>query len=167
MKRLFAVALTMGMLFTSTAFAQDPEPDAAEQAPKAAAPAPEPAPAAVAAPAPTDANDPGDIIAGYFSTMGDIVAQNLDNPDVLLEKFSAYLKENEKSMRNASKAFEAKLSGMKPNDAEVYRETVQRKITPSLNSLISLLIDFANRYPEQAQQLDSMLKVDAKYTYQQ
>ena len=99
--------------------------------------------------------------------MGDIVAQNLDNPDVLLEKFSAYLKENEKSMRAASKAFEAKLAGMKSNDAEVYRETVQRKITPSLNSLISLLIDFANRYPEQAKKLDSMLKVDAKYTYQQ
>ena len=99
--------------------------------------------------------------------MGDIVAQNLDNPDVLLEKFSAYLKENEKSMRNASKAFEAKLVAMKPADAEVYRETVQRKIAGSLKSLISLLIDFANRYPVQAQKLDSMLKVDAKYTYQQ
>ena len=160
MKRLFAVALTMGMFFSTSAFAQDP-------APEAAAPAPEAAPAPAPAPAQADSNDPGDIIAKYFSTMGDIVAQNLDNPDVLLDKFSAYLKEKEKSMRNASKAFEAKLTGMKPNEAEVYRETVQRKITPSLNSLISLLIDFANRYPEQAKQLDSMLKVDAKYTYQQ
>ena len=167
MKRLFSIACIMGMFFSASAFAQDAAPEAAAPAPEVAAPAPEAVPAPEPAPAQADSNDPGDIIAKYFSTMGDIVAQNLDNPDVLLEKFSAYLKENEKSMRNASKAFEAKLAGMKPNNAEVYRETVQRKITPSLNSLISLLIDFANRYPEQAKQLDSMLKVDAKYTYQQ
>ena len=136
---------------------------AQEPAPAADAPAPAPEAAAPAA----DSNDPGNIIMGYFDKMGDIVAQNMDNPSVLLEKFSAYIKENEKAMRSASKAFDAKLNGMKANEAEVYRETVQRKITPSLNKLISLLIDFSSRYPVEAQQLDSMLKVDAKYTYQQ
>jgi hypothetical protein len=30
-----------------------------------------------------------------------------------------------------------------------------------------LLIDFQSRYPTEAAKLDSMLKVDAKYTYQQ
>ncbi len=136
-----------------------------------AAPAAETAPAAAeAAPAEADKadpNDPGDVIAGYFNTMSEIVAQNLDTPDALIEKFSAYIKENEKSMRNASKAFDAKLSGLKGADAEVYRETVQRKITPALDKLISQLIEFQSRYPAQAQKLDSLLKVDAKYTYQQ
>ncbi len=127
------------------------------------------APAAeAAAPAPAaQSNDPGDIIAGYFDKMSEIVAQNMDAPAALQEKFSAFIKENEKSMRSASKAFDAKLNSMKSNEAEVYRETVQRKITPALNKLISLLIDFSNRYPVEAEQLDSILKVDAKYTYQQ
>jgi hypothetical protein len=59
------------------------------------------------------------------------------------------------------------MTSLKANEAEVYRETVQRKITPALNKLISLLIDFQSRYPTEAAKLDSMLKVDAKYTYQQ
>lgn len=122
---------------------------------------------APAAEAPANSNDPGDIIAAYFDKMDEIVAQNMDAPSVLLEKFSAYIKENEKAMRSASKAFDAKLNSMKSNDGEVYRETVQRKITPTLNKLITHLIDFSSRYPVEAQQLDSMLKVDAKYTYQQ
>ena len=99
--------------------------------------------------------------------MSNIVAENMDNPNALIDKFSAYIKENEKNMRKASKAFEAKMASLKASEAEVYRETVQRKITPSLNKLITLLIDFANRYPVEAGKLDSLLKVDAKYTYQQ
>ena len=99
--------------------------------------------------------------------MGDIVAENMENPTAMTEKFSAYIKENEKAMRAASKKFEAKVNSMKSNDAEVYRETVQRKITPALNKLISLLVDFSSRYPDDAKKLDSILKVDAKYTYQQ
>lgn len=112
-------------------------------------------------------DDPGDVIAAYFSTMGDIVAENMDVPSVLLEKFSAYMNENEKSMRNASKKFENKMNSLKTNESEAYRETVQRKITPQLNRLISLLLDFSDKYPAEAKKLDSMLKVDEKYTYQQ
>ncbi|MBO5753595.1 MAG: hypothetical protein J6S69_07905 [Proteobacteria bacterium] len=146
---------------------------------EAAAPAPAPAPAPAAAAAPAEAvaapevpaqpksDDPGDVIANYFTSMADLVAQNMDTPAALLEKFSAYIAENEKSMRKASKAFEDKMTSLKANEAEVYRETVQRKITPALNKLISLLIDFQSRYPTEAAKLDSMLKVDAKYTYQQ
>ena len=99
--------------------------------------------------------------------MSDLVAQNIDNPTVLTEKFAAYLRDNEKAMREASKKFDAKMGSLKTTEAEVYRETVQRKITPQLNKLISLLIDFSSRYPTEAAKLDSMLKVDAKYTYQQ
>lgn len=160
-KYLFSFAAMLVLSCPFSAMAQD-----VVEAPAAETPAAE-APAAEAPAAPTNSNDPGDIIMNYFDKMDEIVAQNMDNPSVLLEKFSAYIKENEKSMRAASKAFDAKLSSMKSNDGEVYRETVQRKITPALNRLITHLIDFSSRYPVEAQQLDSMLKVDAKYTYQQ
>ena len=160
-KTLFSLLALISLMLPITALAQETEP--APAAPAAAEPAPAAAEAAPAA----DSNDPGDVIAAYFDKMSDIVANNMDTPDALLEKFAAFIKENEKSMKAASKAFDAKLNSMKSNEAEVYRETVQRKITPSLNKLISLLIDFSSRYPVDAQKLDSLLKVDAKYTYQQ
>ncbi len=167
---------TLAMMLSATmALAQEPaaQQDPAPQAPAAQQdPAPQEAPAAhpeaqpqEAAPAPS--NDPGDVIANYFMAMSDLVAQNIDNPTVLTEKFAAYLRDNEKAMREASKKFDAKMGSLKTTEAEVYRETVQRKITPQLNKLISLLIDFSSRYPTEAAKLDSMLKVDAKYTYQQ
>lgn len=167
---------TLAMMLSATmALAQEPaaQQDPAPQAPATQQdPAPQEAPAAhpeaqpqEAAPAPS--NDPGDVIANYFMAMSDLVAQNIDNPTVLTEKFAAYLRDNEKAMREASKKFDAKMGSLKTTEAEVYRETVQRKITPQLNKLISLLIDFSSRYPTEAAKLDSMLKVDAKYTYQQ
>ena len=168
---------TLAMMLSATmALAQEPaaqQAPAPQEAPAAQeAPAPQEAPAAhpeaqpqEAAPAPS--NDPGDVIANYFMAMSDLVAQNIDNPTVLTEKFAAYLRDNEKAMREASKKFDAKMGSLKTTEAEVYRETVQRKITPQLNKLISLLIDFSSRYPTEAAKLDSMLKVDAKYTYQQ
>lgn len=165
---IFCLALLITPAFAS---AQTPAPAAAPaaQEPAAAAAPAAQEPAAAAAPAAEQpkTDDPGDVIANYFTSMADLVAQNMDTPTALLEKFSAYIAENEKSMRKASKAFEDKMTSLKGNEAEVYRETVQRKITPSLNKLISLLIDFQNRYPTEAAKLDSMLKVDAKYTYQQ
>ena len=170
MKKFVSSLLFAACLFPISVMAQEPAPAADPDPIPAEDPAPAPAPAAeqAAEPAPqAPSNDPGDIIANYFTTMGDLVAQNMETPSALIEKFSAYLKENEKAMRNASKAFDAKLSSMKPNDAEVYRETVQRKITPALNKLITLLIEFATRYPAESEKLDSMLKIDAKYTYQQ
>ena len=99
--------------------------------------------------------------------MAAILEANQDTPAALIEKFDAFIKENEKSMRTASKKFDEKLKSLKSTDAEVYRETVQRKITPELNRVVSLLIDFGSKYPTEAAKLDSMLKVDAKYTYQQ
>ena len=169
---LAIVSVAFVMLFAGLVFAQEPaEPAAAEAqaAPEAAAEAPAAAENAdaAAASAPAPSNDPGDIVANYFAEMSNIVAENMDNPNALIEKFSNYVKENEKDMRKASKAFEAKVASLKGSEAEVYRETVQRKISPSLNKLITLLIDFSNRYPVEAGKLDSLLKVDAKYTYQQ
>lgn len=112
-------------------------------------------------------DDPGDVIADYLAKMATLLQTNLDKPETLVEKFDAFVKENEKSMRNASKKFDEKLRSLKATDAEVYRETVQRKITPELNRVVGLLIDFGSRYPTESAKLDSMLKVDAKYTYQQ
>lgn len=164
MRKFFVSLLSVSCLFfAAEAFAQNDPAAAPAPAPAAAAPAP----AAAAPEVPADSNDPGDVIARYFIAMSDIAVQNIDSPDDLLEKMSSYLKENEKAMRAASKAFDAKMSSLKGADAETYRETVQRKITPALNTLIANLIDFADRYPVQAEKLDSMLKVDAKYTYQQ
>jgi hypothetical protein len=172
---LFCLALFLTPGFASAQEAAVPAPAAAPAAAQAAAPAAVPAVAAAPAeavaapevPAQPKSDDPGDVIANYFTSMADLVAQNMDTPAALLEKFSAYIAENEKSMRKASKAFEDKMTSLKANEAEVYRETVQRKMTPALNKLISLLIDFQSRYPTEAAKLDSMLKVDAKYTYQQ
>ena len=166
--QIFAIAAaSFVMLLSGLVFAQEPAAEApvAAEAPAADVAAAEDA--AAAAPAPAPSNDPGDIVANYFAEMSNIVAENMDNPNALIEKFSTYIKENEKDMRKASKAFEAKVASLKASEAEVYRETVQRKITPSLSKLITLLIDFANRYPTEAGKLDSLLKVDAKYTYQQ
>lgn len=156
------------MFSASQAMAQEAAPaEPAQAQAQSAEPTPATDEAAPQEAAQAPSNDPGDIITNYFNTMGDIVAQNMDNPKVLVETFSAYLKDNEKQMRTASKNFESKMASLKANEAEVYRETVQRKITPALNKLITLLIDFQNRYPEDAAKLDSLLKVDAKYTYQQ
>lgn len=144
-------------------------PAVAETAPTAVAPTDTAKQDDVAQPAVAmqKSDDPGDVIANYFSAMANLVQANLDTPAALIDKFDAFVKENEKSMRNASKKFDDKLRSLKATDAEVYRETVQRKITPELNRLIGLLIDFGSRYPTDAQKLDSILKVDAKYTYQQ
>lgn len=175
-KKLFSIVAFISLMLPFASQAQETEPSAAQAKPAAAQAEPaaaepaaaEPAAAEPAAAEPSaDSNEPGDIIAAYFDKMSDIIANNMDTPDALLDKFSAYIKENEKSMKSASKAFDSKLSSLKSNEAEVYRETVQRKITPSLNKLISLLIDFSSRHPVEAQKLDSLLKVDAKYTYQQ
>lgn len=177
------LGLVGGMFLSIGAYAQEPvqeiQPAAAQEADKPAAaevmPAAE-APAVADNPqadapkadaAQPQSDDPGDVIASYFTKMADIVAQNMETPSALLEKLPAFIKENEKAMRNASKKFDAKMSSLKAADAEVYRETVQRKITPQLHQLISLLVDFSGRYPNEAQQLDSVLKIDAKYTYQQ
>ena len=158
-------ALAAMMLFSATVFAQE-VPAEAQPVPAEAQAQAEPQPAA-AEDNTAPSNDPGDIITNYFNAMGDIVAQNMDSPAELIKQFSAYIKDNEKSMKATSKAFEAKMNSLKPNEAEEYREKVQRKITPALNKLISLLLSFEEKYPKEAAELDSILKVDAKYTYQQ
>ena len=158
-------ALVMVLMVSANAFAQE-VPAEAQQEPAAVQAEPQQE-AAVAEENTAPSNDPGDIITNYFNAMGDIVAQNMDNPAELIKQFSAYIKDNEKPMKAASKAFEAKLSSLKPNEAEEYREKVQRKITPALDKLISLLLSFEEKYPKEAAELDSLLKVDAKYTYQQ
>lgn len=113
-----------------------------------------------------NSDDPADQVAAYFIAMGDIVNQNIEAPDAMLTAFESYIKANEANMRKASKAFEVKLRKLKVDEAEIYRDTTQRKITPALEKLITNLIQFADRHPEAAKKLDSMLKIDAKYTYQ-
>jgi len=119
---------------------------------------------AEAALAPSD--DPIDKIVQHFLAMSDILAENMDASDALLTKFEAYIKANDKAMRAASKAFETRLSRMKVDEAELYRETAQRKLTPVLDRFIGQLMQLEARHPTTAKQLDSLLKVDARYSYQ-
>lgn len=137
----------------SSAMAQDP---AAE------------APAAEAQAAPVDntkADDPVDRVVAHLTNMNDILTLNMKDSEKLLSEFKAYLDKNDKAMRMASKAFQEKLEKLKPNEAEAYREVAQRKLTPVLDNLITLLLQLNDNDSEASKKLDSMLKVDARYTY--
>ncbi|MCL2325516.1 MAG: hypothetical protein FWC40_03295 [Proteobacteria bacterium] len=115
--------------------------------------------------APSD--DPIDRIVQHFLAMSNILTENMDAPDALLTKFDAYIKANDKAMRAASKAFETRLGRMKVDEAELYRETAQRKLTPVLDRFIGQLMQLEARHPTAAKNLDSLLKIDARYSWQQ
>ncbi|MFA5625128.1 MAG: hypothetical protein WC966_08765 [Bradymonadales bacterium] len=104
--------------------------------------------------------DPTDHIVKHIDAMANIVADNMNNPTMLSQLFKAYIDNNRKDMRSASKAFENKFKKLKADEAEVYRETLQRKMEPALERLMTLLLQFEDKYPQEAKALDSMLKVD-------
>lgn len=104
--------------------------------------------------------DPTDDIVKHIEAMSNIVADNMQKPDELSELFKSYLDSNRKAMRSASNDFERKVKSLKVDEAELYRETLQRKMEPALERLMTLLLQFEDKHPEQARALDSMLKVD-------
>lgn len=105
-----------------------------------------------------NAQDPSDEIVQHINAMANIVSENMDKPDELKTKIQEYLQKNRKAMSKASHAFESKLEKMKTADAEVYRETMQRKMESSLNNFLSLMLQFSDRHPEEAKALDELLK---------
>lgn len=171
MKRIVPIFLLL--LFPMTVSAQDkvtdeakaPAAPAAEAAPAEAAPATEAAPAAAPAVDNTKASDPVDRVVAHLTNLNDLITKNMGNGEALLAAFKGYLDTNDKAMRMASKAFQEKLDRLKVDEAEAYREVAQRKLTPVLDNLITLLLQLKDTDPETAQKLDSMLKVDARYTY--
>ena len=169
MKKLIPFLIVL--LFPLSISAQDAVPQPADtpapaEAP-AAAQAPAEAPAAAQAPAVdnTKASDPVDRVVAHLTNLNDIITKNMGNGETLLNEFKAYLDQNDKAMRMASKAFQDKLDKMKIDEAEAYREVAQRKLTPVLDNLITLLLQLRDNDPDTAQKLDAMLKVDARYTY--
>ena len=169
MKKLIPFLIVL--LFPLSVSAQDAVPQPADtpapaEAP-AAAQAPAEAPAAAQAPAVdnTKASDPVDRVVAHLTNLNDIITKNMGNGETLLNEFKAYLDQNDKAMRMASKAFQDKLDKMKIDEAEAYREVAQRKLTPVLDNLITLLLQLRDTDPDTAQKLDAMLKVDARYTY--
>lgn len=169
MKKLLPFLLIL--LFPITLHAQEvvdaPGGTPTAEAPTAEAPAAE-APAAEA-PAPevdnTKSNDPVDRVVAHLTQLNDIITKNMGNGEALLSAFKDYLDNNDKAMRMASKAFQEKLERLKVDEAEAYREVAQRKLTPVLDNLITLLLQLNDTDPDTAQKLDTMLKVDARYTY--
>lgn len=163
MKKFLFVLLALS--FATPVFAQD----AVESAPAAPAAVPaESAEAALAEKAAVDntkAADPVDRVVAHLTNLNDILTRNMKNTDALLNEFKAYLDKNDKAMRMASKEFREKLEKLKVDEAEAYREVAQRKLTPVMDNLITLLIQLNDVNKEASQKLDSMLKVDARYTY--
>ena len=169
MKKLIPFLIVL--LFPLSISAQDavhqPADTPAPAEAPAAAQAPAEAPAAAQAPAVdnTKASDPVDRVVAHLTNLNDIITKNMGNGETLLNEFKAYLDQNDKAMRMASKAFQDKLDKMKIDEAEAYREVAQRKLTPVLDNLITLLLQLRDTDPDTAQKLDAMLKVDARYTY--
>ncbi len=168
MKRIL-LSLLLSVSFVAPVFAQDAVPaNAAAPAADAAAPtAPAADAAAPAAPAVdnTKADDPVDRVVAHLTNMNDILTKNMGNPEQLLSEFQSYVDKNGKAMRMASKAFQEKLDKLKVDEAEAYREVAQRKLTPVLDNLITLMLQLNDADVETAKKLDSLLKVDARYTY--
>ncbi len=113
----------------------------------------------------TKANDPVDRMVAHLTNLNDILTRNMKDTDALLKEFEAYLNKNDKAMRMASKAFQEKLEKLKVDEAEAYREVAQRKLTPVMDNLVTLLLQLNDVNNEASRKLDSLLKVDARYTY--
>jgi len=131
---LFLSALAL----CGSAFAQEPPP----QEPPAAA----------------QVADPSDEVVGHITAMTAIVKDNIDKPELVKELLKNYLQENNKKMTEAGDRFEEKLNGLTPDEAQTYRETLQRKMEKALEDFLATMLDFSERYPEAAKELDVLLQ---------
>src|SRR5690606_3945000 len=102
--------------------------------------------------------DPSDEIVGYIQAMTTIVKDNMDKPDEVKSQLTAYIDENGEAMKAAGDRFEERLNGMSPDEAEAYRETLQRKMEKSLEDFLKTMLDFSERHPEAAKELDEVLQ---------
>ena len=130
MKKILSVLFALS--FATPVFAQDAVEGAAE----------EPVVAEEAAPAVdgTKAEDPIDRVVAHLTNINDILTRNMKDTDALLKEVKAYLDANDKAMRMASKAFKEKLEKLKVDEAEAYREVAQRKLTPVMDNMMTLMM---------------------------
>lgn len=103
-------------------------------------------------------DDPSDEIVGYIQEMTTIVKDNLDDPDKVKADLKAYIDEHGEAMQSAGDRFEERLNSLSPDEAEAYRETLQRKMEKSLEDFLKVMLDFSERHPEAAKELDEMLQ---------
>lgn len=114
--------------------------------------------AAVVADAPQAAPDPSDEVVAHITAMTAIVKDNIDKPEQVKELLKTYLQENNKKMTEAGDRFEEKLNSLTPDEAQKYRETLQRKMEKALEDFLATMLDFSERYPEEAKELDVLLQ---------
>lgn len=134
------------MLTSSSAWSQDAPPEA---------------PAADAPAAAVD-SDPADDVVSHITAMTSIVKENIDSPDQVKELLKAYLKDNNEKMKAAGDRFEEKLNTLTPDEGQTYRETLQRKMEKALEDFLATMLDFSERHPEAAKELDVLLQEAVK-----
>ena len=102
--------------------------------------------------------DPTDEIVTHIDAMTAIVKDNMTEPEKVKAQIKAYIDEQGEAMKRASDRFESKLSSLSVDEAESYRETLQRKIEGSMEQFFAAMLEFSERHPEAAKELDELLK---------
>ena len=104
------------------------------------------------------APNPIDLVVQHINNMNQIIEDELDNPDTLITKINEYIQTNKKDMRKASTDFEKHMTKLPVDEAERYRETLQRKLEKPLEKFLTSMLSFQQRHPESAKKLDEILK---------
>lgn len=102
--------------------------------------------------------DPSDDIVLHIVAMTKLVKDNIDKPDVVKQEFKTYIDSNGDSMKDASDRFEAHLNGLESDEREAYKQKLQRKMESALADFLEAMLDFSERHPEAAAELDEMLQ---------
>ena len=111
-----------------------------------------------AAPAQPVFADPSDEIVGHIDAMTAIVKDNLDAPDEVKTALKAYIQSHGADMKSAGDRFEAHLKSRPVDERETYKETLQRKMEKSLSAFLGVMLNFSERHPEAAKELDEVLQ---------
>ncbi len=122
-----------------------------------AASAQDAAPAEVA-PVPAAVVDPSDEIVGHIDAMTTIVKGNLDAPEEVKTQLKGYIQSHGADMKSAGDRFEKHLKSLPVDERETYKETLQRKMEKSLSDFLQVMLDFSDRHPEAAKELDEVLQ---------
>lgn len=102
--------------------------------------------------------DPADQVVVHITSMTRIVRDHMDEPDQVKSSLKAYLDENGKAMKEAGDRFEAKLNELSPDEREAYKQKLQRKMESALAEFLEAMLDFSERHPAAARELDELLK---------
>ncbi|MDX9722068.1 MAG: hypothetical protein RBU37_15080 [Myxococcota bacterium] len=102
--------------------------------------------------------DPSDAIILHIDAMTLLVQQNMEKPEEAKKLIAAYIQEHSKEMKAAAEGFEAHLNSLSGAEAEKYKEGLQRKLEKSLEAFLAAMLEFSEKHPEAAKELDELLK---------